>query len=80
MITALTKDQALDLHSDLYRPDYRDYHSRTIDCLGLDKWLEIAEKAIKDGKVPARYFSYLIKQEMAGYNTEKAQYKAQKIS
>lgn len=80
MSTLLTKEQALDLHSDLYRSDYRDYHSRSIDCLGVDKWLENAEKAVRDGKSPARYFSYLIKQEMAVYNIEKAKYRSQLAS
>ena len=33
--TNLTPEQALDLHRDLYRPDYRGYHHRAIVCLGL---------------------------------------------
>lgn len=74
MNTNLNKQDALDLHQELYRPDYRVYHSRVIDCIGLDRWLEKAEMAVKGGKSPARYFSYLIKQEMIAYNQEKEVY------
>jgi hypothetical protein len=75
--TNLTPEQALDLHRDLYRPDYRGYHHRAIICLGLDRWLDCAEKAVREGRDPARYFSMLIQKEWQVYNFEKKAHKDQ---
>lgn len=79
MNSTLNIEEALDLHRNLYRPDYKAYHQRVMqDCIGVDRWLELAEKAISEGSVPARYFSYLVKLEMAKYNIEKKVYKSDK--
>ena len=78
--TNLTPEQALDLYKELYRADYRGYHHRAIVCLGLDRWLELAETAIREGKDPARYFSHLIQKEWQVYNYQKKAHKEQDIS
>jgi hypothetical protein len=70
-------EKALDLLSDFYLPQYRDHHRRAIVCFGLDRWLEIAEKAQLEGKVPAKYFSFLVRQEWQKYNLEKQAHNSQ---
>lgn len=75
--TNLTPEQALELYKELYRPDFRNYHHRAIICLGIDRWLDCAEKAIKEGRVPAKYFSLLIAQEWQIYNQDKKAHKEQ---
>ena len=75
--TNLTPEQALDLYRELYRADYRGYHHRAIVCLGLDRWLELAETAIREGKDPARYFSHLVQKEWQVYNFQKKAHKEQ---
>lgn len=71
------KTEALELHKDLYRADFKDYHNRVINCIGVEKWLELADKAVREGKDAGRYFSYLIKLEMSEYNRQKQNFKQQ---
>lgn len=75
--TNLTKDEALELHKGLFMPSFRDYHSRTIDCIGLDRWLELVDTAQRDGRVPAKYFSFIVSSEMHSYNKEKQAHREQ---
>jgi len=77
--TNLTIEQALELHKDLYRPDYRGHHQRAIVCLGLDRWLDCADTALREGRDPARYFSHLIQKEWQVYNYQKQAHKDQTI-
>jgi len=69
--TNLSAEEALELNKDLYRSDYRQYHNRAIVCLGLDRWLELAELARVKAVEPNRYFSYLINKEWSKFNQAK---------
>ena len=73
-------EKVLDQTSELYLPQYKDHHRRAIVCFGLDRWLELAEKAILEGKVPSKYFSFLVKQEWNTYNFEKKAHREQVLS
>lgn len=64
-------DLIVDSYASLYKHEFRDYHKRAIKLIGKERWLEQAEKAIREGIDPARYFSHLIKQDMKQYNAIK---------
>lgn len=67
-MSTFTKATALEQYQDIYRAEFREFHSRVIDCIGLLRWLEIIEQAKRDGRDVGKYFSYLINQEMSHYN------------
>lgn len=67
-MSTFTKETALEQYQDIYRAEFREFHSRVIDCIGLLRWLEIIEQAKRDGRDVGKYFSYLIQREMSQYN------------
>jgi hypothetical protein len=56
-------DQLIDEYSDLTRTgrNMDGYYASTIRRLGVQKWIILARTARQEGKVPARYFNYLLK-------------------
>lgn len=71
VVTKSNLDLLVDSYSSLYKAKFRAYHKRAITCIGADKWTALAEKAIREGVDPGRYFSTLVAKEMKRYNLEK---------
>ena len=49
----------------LIAPHWKSYHCKMIYKIGEQKYRELARTAEQEGKDPARYFSWLLKQEVS---------------
>lgn len=56
-----TIDRVLDSYSQLVKPEYRGWHVNQIKRIGIDKYIELAEKALKYGQKPQSLFSIMLK-------------------
>jgi len=56
-------DQLIEEYSDLTRTgrNMDGYYASTIRKFGVQRWIILARTARQEGKVPARYFNYLLK-------------------
>ncbi len=54
-------DRVLDSYPQLVAPDYRGWHVKQINRIGADKYIELAERALKYGKHPQKLFSDMLR-------------------
>jgi hypothetical protein len=57
----MTVDKVLDSYPQLVTEDFRPWHARQISRIGTNKYIELANRALKYGNNPAKLFSTMLK-------------------